>query len=795
MKSLYLRALLLALPVVSFGQFSPSVNSLKPATNMPVCEMFISPENLAKLNEDVFSDEYVPADVVIEGVRFTNVGIRYRGLTSRDAPKKSYKINFKSSNRYHGRDKMNFKAEYCDKSLMREFLSYQLLDVAGLHAARTRFVHLRLNGVFLGVYLDVENIDEFFLHDHAMDERGNLYKAAGENDCTLSWRGDSAEDYMPLYEKKTNESESWDDFIDFVGWINFASDEEFAALIETKLDLERYVEWIAVNHIVENFDVYQKNYYLYHDSDTDRWEVIPYDYDYAFGHGELPNMVIDNPLSLGKQNVLFRRIYDTPHLQARMKTSVIKNLNSLFNTGAILPAIDSAFQFIQADAYLDTFKAGTNAEFDFHYEWLREFVGLRTEFILNELTPERLYINEFLADNRSVYADEYGEFDGWIEIYNPSDSRLNLKYYYLTDDLNDPEKWALPDTAIAGHGSLLIWADGQEEQGALHTNFMLDAGGGAVGIFLEQHISDAIEFGQQTADLSLGRSSHDRRCWRNFQYPTPGEDELTLACNLPEAGWYLFSLPVETADNRSTSLFPAGSVVYAWQDSGYSRAETLEPGRGYWLNLPEAATITVAGNRIFSYQRHLSPGWHLVAAPGQSTTIAGITTQPEGSLRAVQAWDANGESYTPAAQLSPFEAGWIYLDQESHVTFGISRADSGKTLAFSDLPPAPPYATSTSQMKDSVLPDVALFQNYPNPFNAATTFHFSVSNRSHVTATLLDLTGREVVRLADTVFEAGNHSLHWDCRDGRGNALPSGIYFCRVEAGRFRAAVKSILLR
>lgn len=795
MKRLFFHILLL-LPI--FGVTGQSIHApaSKPiSTQLPVCEMFISRENLDKLNADVFSDEYVPAAVTVDGIHYDNVGIRYRGSTSRDAPKKSYKINFKSSNRHNGKDKINLKAGYYDKSLMREFLSYQLLTEAGLHASQTRFVHLRLNNEFIGVYLDIENLDEFFLRDHHMDETGNLYKAAGLNSCTLTWRGDASEDYMPLYEKKTNEEESWDDFIDFVYWINFSSDDEFVAELESRLNLDLYFQWVAVNHIVENFDVYHKNYYLFHDLQTDIWEVIPYDYDYAFGHGEPPDFVIDNPLSIGKRNVLFRRIYDSPRLQNRMKTAVIKNLNTLFNTSRILPAIDSAYFYIRDDAYLDSFKLSPNAEFDFHYNLLKEFVGLRTEFILDELTPKRLYIHEFLADNETVFADEFGEFDDWIEIYNPSENPKNLKYFYLTDDLDQPMKWALPDTTIPGFGSLLIWADGQPEQGKLHTNFKLSADGEAVGLFFEEHVVDAIEFGAQIEDVSFGRSTNDERNWQTLNFPTPGEDEIALEYHIPEAGWYLFSLPIDAANKNVSSIFQGKAVAYAWQNTGYSLVETLEIGRGYWINVADTGSVSFIGKRIFSFKRHLESGWHLIASPGKSTTISGMRTRPDSCVQAAYTWNFTSQSYEPASHLSPFDACWINVSQESDFSFSINGENNGTTLQVAVLPPPPPFLSGVSKMKEPFPHHFRLDQNYPNPFNGATQFSFKLSEKAKVKMTVYDMVGREVIKLADRLFEAGDYSISWNGRDKNGLVLPSGIYYCSFSAGRYRLTIKTILLR
>ena len=84
----------------------------------------------------------------------------------------------------------------------------------------------------------------------------------------------------------------------------------------------------------------------------------------------------------------------------------------------------------------------------------------------------------------------------------------------------------------------------------------------------------------------------------------------------------------------------------------------------------------------------------------------------------------------------------------------------------------------------------SLFQNYPNPFNPSTEIRFSLPNQSHVSLKIFDLLGREIAVLANEVLEAGDHSVKWNAADA-----PSGIYFYRLEAGKFVETKKMILLK
>ena len=104
-------------------------------------------------------------------------------------------------------------------------------------------------------------------------------------------------------------------------------------------------------------------------------------------------------------------------------------------------------------------------------------------FFLNNTITAQVTINEFMASNDQEIADEFGEFDDWIEIYNEYDSPINMLGLYLTDDLDDPTKWAFPDVTIPANGFLLIWADNDTIQGDFHAYFKLNNSGEKIGLF------------------------------------------------------------------------------------------------------------------------------------------------------------------------------------------------------------------------------------------------------------------------------------------------------------------------
>lgn len=154
-----------------------------------------------------------------------------------------------------------------------------------------------------------------------------------------------------------------------------------------------------------------------------------------------------------------------------------------------------------------------------------------------------IVINEFMADNESGIQDESGAFEDWVELYNPTDRSVNLTSYYLTDDVFEPLKWALPDTTIQPGEYLLLWADNNDEEGPLHTNFGLSNDGEQIALFfkdiLETTLIDSINFGPQSNDISFGRNGDGGDEFVFFDPPTPGTangllDPIETETNQPQ---------------------------------------------------------------------------------------------------------------------------------------------------------------------------------------------------------------------------------------------------------------------
>jgi hypothetical protein len=89
----------------------------------------------------------------------------------------------------------------------------------------------------------------------------------------------------------------------------------------------------------------------------------------------------------------------------------------------------------------------------------------------------------------------------------------------------------------------------------------------------------------------------------------------------------------------------------------------------------------------------------------------------------------------------------------------------------------------------------ALKPNRPNPFSRGTSIGFDLPMASEVLLEVFDAQGRQVRTLADRTFPAGRHSIVWAGDDYAGQAVGSGVYFVRIEAGDFKATSKMLFTR
>ncbi len=246
--------------------------------------------------------------LVYDGIVYDHIQFRARGGGWRHAMGKNmWKINFHREQPFQAKDnfgkpyrstwdKLNLGAciqqgQYRMRGEhgMFDALTYRLFNLAGTPAPRTHWIHFRIvddehealksqyEGDFWGLYLAVENIDEFFIHEHDLAQ-GNLYKIENlqphERYLGVPFHSPISNPYPFIRSlSRGGLDETW--------W-------------QERVDLDRYYRYRSILECVRHYDVaHGKNYFFLFDGGQARWLQIPWDVDltwtdYMYGTGREP---------------------------------------------------------------------------------------------------------------------------------------------------------------------------------------------------------------------------------------------------------------------------------------------------------------------------------------------------------------------------------------------------------------------------------------------------------------------------------------------------------------------------
>jgi hypothetical protein len=148
-----------------------------------------------------------------------------------------------------------------------------------------------------------------------------------------------------------------------------------------------------------------------------------------------------------------------------------------------------------------------------------------------DVQGQQITINEFMSSNSATIADEDGDFEDWIEVYNFGTEPVNLSGFGLSDDLDEPFRWVFPEVTLQPGGFLPVWASGKNRTNTLqplHTNFSIKAEGEELLLSnpTGQIICEIAPLNLPT-DISYGQSPDANGVWLYFDEPTPGQSNAT----------------------------------------------------------------------------------------------------------------------------------------------------------------------------------------------------------------------------------------------------------------------------
>ncbi len=232
--------------------------------------------------------------MTVDGVTYPNCGIRFRGNTSytqlpSTSQKRSFNVRLDSivpGQDIQGYSHLNFNNGFHDPTFLREFIAYYVMRQYG-PAPGCNLIKLNVNGVYWGVYINVQQPNKDFTRQHWRSDEGNRYRGFPESGsfsngrCALTWLGNLPSSYLSAYQANQG------DGVDLMNLCNILNNTPTAS-IESALpvifSVDQFYRYAATMNIMLQTDSYLqsgKDHYLYHDPVYGAFHMFPFDLNEA----------------------------------------------------------------------------------------------------------------------------------------------------------------------------------------------------------------------------------------------------------------------------------------------------------------------------------------------------------------------------------------------------------------------------------------------------------------------------------------------------------------------------------
>ncbi|MGB0114577.1 MAG: CotH kinase family protein, partial [Ilumatobacteraceae bacterium] len=237
--------------------------------------------------------DWIDATVTIDGTTYDEVGIRLkgnsslRGVTESSTPESLPWLirldKFVDDQSHEGLTDLVVRSNTTETAL-NEAVALELLELAGLASQDAIATSFSVNGSASVLRLVIENPDDEWMAEE-FDDTGALYKAESTGDYT--YRGDDPDSYDEVFDQEAGDDNAdLTELIEFLDFVNNTDDDTFESELGDHLDIEAFATYLAMQDLIDNFDDIDgpgNNSYLYLDTETDRFTVVAWDHNLAFG--------------------------------------------------------------------------------------------------------------------------------------------------------------------------------------------------------------------------------------------------------------------------------------------------------------------------------------------------------------------------------------------------------------------------------------------------------------------------------------------------------------------------------
>jgi hypothetical protein len=247
----------------------------------------------AQLADFHHTDVDIPATLSVDGKKYPNVGVQFRGLSSfmmvREGHKRSLNVSLDfvdPKQRLYGYKTLNLLNSHEDPTFLHTVL-YSQIARTYIPSPKANFVKVVINGESWGIYVNAQQFDKTFLAESFPTSKGTRWKVKGSpgGGGGLDYIGDRIDDYKGRYEIKTEDSPlAWKGLIELCKTLSQTSLDQLEEALKPILDIDGALWFLAIDNALVNNDGYwirASDYSLFRD-EQGKFHTIPHDMNETF---------------------------------------------------------------------------------------------------------------------------------------------------------------------------------------------------------------------------------------------------------------------------------------------------------------------------------------------------------------------------------------------------------------------------------------------------------------------------------------------------------------------------------
>jgi spore coat protein H len=352
---------------------------------IPIYQILIKKNEYKTLRNYIWSEELVPAKLQVNQ-KLYDIGVAYRGYHIRKQKKKSLRLAFHSPKLFMGAREFHLNAEYLDPSMLRSKLSFDFFNEIGVLAPSAQHILLKLNGTTVGVYLQLESVDDLFLKKRGL-QSGLIFYASNDdaNFSLLTPENKAKQSLEAGYSLKIGVKEDYQFIRELIYKINTVPRADFKDEISKLIDVNQFLLWLVGIICTQNYDGFIQNYALYRNGASNLFEIIPWDYDATWGRDIHGQVMEYDYVPIRGYNTLTSRLMDVPEFRQMYKSHLETILETKFTASYLEPRILSLHNMIRPYMLLDPYKKEDISSFDTETEYMLQFINKRRAYLKTHL--------------------------------------------------------------------------------------------------------------------------------------------------------------------------------------------------------------------------------------------------------------------------------------------------------------------------------------------------------------------------------------------------------------------------